>query len=172
MLQPGDAAVVPLVVPPCRQARVRGISFVWQVQTGSAAVVPHDVSPCRRERGRGVNVVSANEFAVGGRVQVFAGACWSYLGRNRQWCCRGASCLVSLERGSFVSANKARCGWASASSCCLLVLPDQVVAAVIKGGHANNLCVVGVLQTRGSMAGVRAAWKLPGVVKVRTSAAA
>ena len=126
-------------------------SLPVQVLPGSqpAVVMPR----CLLSRQSGEEKLCQCQYiglAVGGRVQAgLAGACWSYLGRNRQWCCRGASCLVSLERGSFVSANKARCGWASASSCCLLVLPDQVVAAVIKGGHANNLRVVGVFANQG-----------------------
>ena len=76
----------PAVPPPClllsrrvagREEGVLALSGV--LQTCSAAVMLPAVSPCRRERGRGVNFVSANAFAVGGRVQALATACWSYL---------------------------------------------------------------------------------------------
>ena len=51
-----------------------------------------------------------NAFAVGGRVQALATACWSYLVQT------GSAAVVlpfvspcRRERGSFVSTNSARC---------------------------------------------------------------
>ena len=49
------------------------------LQTCKAKVMLPAVSPCRWERRRSVNLVRANAFAVGGRVQALTTACWSYL---------------------------------------------------------------------------------------------
>ena len=49
------------------------------LQTFKAKVMLPAVSPCRWERRRSVNLVRANAFAVGGRVQALTTACWSYL---------------------------------------------------------------------------------------------
>ena len=49
------------------------------LQTRKAKVMLPAVSPCRWERRRSVNLVRANAFAVGGRVQALTTACWSYL---------------------------------------------------------------------------------------------
>ena len=103
--------------PPClllsrrvarREEEVLALSGVLQIR--STTVMLPAVSPCRRERGRGVNFVSANAFAVGGRVQALATACWSYLVQT------GSAAVVlpvvspcRRERGSFVSANSACC---------------------------------------------------------------
>ena len=77
-----------------------------------------------------------------------AAACWAYLTSSAA-ITLPAFLLRSRVSGrdvSFISAN----GVQEALSY-LLVLPDCVVAAVIKGGHACDRCVLrGVLQTRGS----------------------